>query len=79
MVRLPFCPSPVALLALFRLWLSGDTAFHGEALTVKGTTWTTRLLAGAVLHDLKPPTGETRPAPGQRRPDRHLQGTLPAP
>jgi len=70
-VRLPFCPSPVALPALFRLWRgkgtasqvqlaagllellvkafperqvhgTGDAAFHGEPLVVKGTTWTVR-------------------------------------
>jgi hypothetical protein len=38
---------------------TGDAAFHGEALAVKGTTWTTRLPASAVLHGPKPlPTGK---------------------
>ncbi len=65
--RLPFCPSPVALPVLFRLWRgkgtpsqvelaaqmvkllagtfpgrvvhgTGDAAFHGEPLVIKGTT-----------------------------------------
>ena len=86
-VELPFCPSPVALPVLFRLWRgkgtasqvqlagelvkllagafpgrdvhgTGDAAFHGEALDIKGTTWTTRLPANAVLSGPKPgPTG----------------------
>jgi hypothetical protein len=91
-VRLPFCPSPVALPVLFRLWRgkgtasqvqlaaqmlellakafparivhgTGDAAFHGEALAVKGTTWTTRLPASAVLHGLKPPPTGKRGRP----------------
>jgi hypothetical protein len=91
-VKLPFCPSPVALPALFRLWKgkgtasqvrlaadllellakafpgrivhgTGDAAFHGEALAVKGTTWTTRLPASAVLHGLKPPPTGKRGRP----------------
>jgi hypothetical protein len=87
-VTLPFCPSPVALPALFRLWRgkgtasqvqlaaemmtllarafperevhgTGDAAFHGEALVIGGTTWTTRLPSNAVLSGLKPePTGK---------------------
>ncbi len=92
-VKLPFCPSPVALPALFRLWRgkgtashvelaaqmlkvlagafpgreihgTGDAAFHGETLVIKGTTWTTRLPANAVLSGPKPPpTGKRgRPA-----------------
>ena len=77
-VRLPCCPSPVALPVLFRLWRgkgtasqvqlaaeltelladafperevhgTGDAAFHGEALDIEGTTWTTRLPSNAVL------------------------------
>ena len=91
-VRLPFCPSPVALPVLFRLWRgkgtasqvqlaaqllellakafpgrevhgTGDAAFHGEALAVKGTTWTTRLPASAVLHGPKPPPTGKRGRP----------------
>lgn len=87
-VKLPFCPSPVALPVLFRLWRgrgtasqvqlaagltgllagvfpgrevhgTGDAAFHGEPLVIKGTTWTTRLPSNAVLHGPKPePTGK---------------------
>jgi len=86
-VKLPCCPSPVALPVLFRLWRgkgtasqvqlaaglmetlaeafpgrqvhgTGDAAFHGEPLAVKGTTWTTRLPASAVISGPKPePTG----------------------
>ena len=77
-VRLPCCPSPVALPVLFRLWRgkgtasqvqlaaeltelladafperevhgTGDAAFHGEALDIERTTWTTRLPSNAVL------------------------------
>ena len=33
----------------------GDAAFHGEALIVEGTTWTTRLPSNAVLYGPKPP------------------------
>jgi DDE superfamily endonuclease len=42
----------------------GDAAYHGEALLVPGTTWTTRLPANAALYDLAPPpTGKRgRPA-----------------
>jgi hypothetical protein len=82
-VKLPCCPSPVALPVLFRLWRgkgtasavqlaadlltvvtdafpgravhgTGDAAFHGKALVIEGVTWTTRLPANAVLHELKP-------------------------
>jgi hypothetical protein len=82
-VRLPFCPSPVALPVLFRLWRgkgaasqvrlaadllellartfpgrdvhgTGDAAFHGGPLAVRGTTWTTRLPWNAALHGTKP-------------------------
>ena len=46
----------------------------------RGTTWTTRLPASAVLYGPKPPpTGQARPAPGQGRPDRHLRATPPPP
>ena len=90
--RLPFCPSPVALPVLFRLWRgkgtpsqvelaaqmvkllagtfpgrvvhgTGDAAFHGEPLVIKGTTWTTRLPANAVLHGPKPPPTGKRGRP----------------
>jgi hypothetical protein len=83
-VRLPCCPSPVALPVLFRLWRgkgtasqvqlaaelmttladafpgrrvhgTGDAAFHGEPLVIKGATWTTRLPSSAVLSGPKPP------------------------
>jgi DDE superfamily endonuclease len=91
-VRLRFCPSPVALPVLFRLWRgkgtasqpqlaaemvkdlaeafpgravhgTGDAAFHGESLAIEGTTWTTRLPANAVLHELKPPPTGKRGRP----------------
>src|SRR6516165_6516907 len=91
-VRLRFCPSPVALPVLFRLWRgkgtasqpllaaqmvkelagafpgrevhgTGDAAFHGESLAIKGATWTTRLPANAVLHGPKPPPTGKRGRP----------------
>jgi DDE superfamily endonuclease len=94
-VRLPCCPSPVALPVLFRLWRgkgtasqvqlaaellkllrdafpgrtvhgTGDAAFHGEALAVEGTTWTTRLPAGAVLWGPKPPPTGRRGRPREK-------------
>ena len=94
-VQLPFCPSPVALPVLFRLWRgkgtasqvqlaaqllgllakafpgrevhgTGDAAFHGEALAVEDTTWTTRLPSSAVLHGLKPPPTGRRGRPRQK-------------
>jgi DDE superfamily endonuclease len=94
-VQLPFCPSPVALPVLFRLWRgkgtasqvdlaaemmrllagafpgravhgTGDAAFHGEALIVEGTTWTTRLPANAVLYGPKPPPTGKRGRPRTR-------------
>jgi hypothetical protein len=42
----------------------GDAAYHGKALLVPDTTWTTRLPANAALYDLAPaPTGKRgRPA-----------------
>lgn len=90
--QLPFCPSPVALPVLFRLWRgkgtasqvelaaemmellavafpgravhgTGDAAFHGQALIVEGTTWTTRLPANAVLYGPKPPRTGKRGRP----------------
>lgn len=94
-VRLRFCPSPVALPVLFRLWRgkgtasqpelaaemiaelaaafpgrvvhgTGDAAFHGESLVIKGTTWTTRLPASAVLYGPKPPPTGRRGRPRQK-------------
>ncbi len=94
-VRLPFCPSPAALPALFRLWRgkgtasqvqlaaelvellakafpdrkvhgTGDAAFHGEPLVIKGTTWTTRLPARSVLWGPKPPPAGKRGRPREK-------------
>jgi hypothetical protein len=94
-VRLRFCPSPVALPVLFRLWRgkgtasqpqlaaemvselaeafpgravhgTGDAAFHGECLDIAGTTWTTRLPANAVLHELAPPPTGKRGRPRKK-------------
>ena len=91
-VRLPCCPSPVALPVLFRLWRgkgtasqvqlaaglmellvkafpgrqvhgTGDAAFHGEPLVIKGSTWTTRLPASAVISGPKPPPTGRRGRP----------------
>ena len=41
----------------------GDAAFHGEALIVEGTTWTTRLPSNAVLYGPKPPRTGKRGRP----------------
>jgi hypothetical protein len=41
----------------------GDAAFHGQALQVTGTTWTTRLPASAVLYALAPPRTGKRGRP----------------
>lgn len=94
-VRLPCCPSPVALPALFRLWRgkgtasqvqlaaqllellvkafpgrevhgTGDAAFHGEALVIKGATWTTRLPSSAVVSGPKPPPTGKRGRPREK-------------
>jgi hypothetical protein len=94
-VKLPCCPSPVALPALFRLWRgkgtasqvqlaaqmitvlkdafpgravhgTGDAAFHGEPLVIKGTTWTTRLPASAVIYGPKPPPAGRRGRPREK-------------
>ena len=94
-VRLPFCPSPVALPVLFRLWRgkgtasqvqlaaellellagafggrevhgTGDAAFHGGPLVIKGTTWTTRLPSNAVLSGPKPPPTGNRGRPREK-------------
>jgi DDE superfamily endonuclease len=42
---------------------TGDAAFHGESLAIKGTTWTTRLPANAVLYGPKPPPTGKRGRP----------------
>jgi DDE superfamily endonuclease len=42
---------------------TGDAAFHGEALKVAGTTWTTRLPANAVLYAPAPPRTGKRGRP----------------
>ncbi|HUZ51849.1 MAG TPA: transposase, partial [Streptosporangiaceae bacterium] len=42
---------------------AGDAAFHGEALKVTGTTWTTRLPANAVLYAPAPPRTGKRGRP----------------
>jgi hypothetical protein len=94
-VKLPCCPSPVALPVLFRLWRgkgtasqvqlaaqlleilvrafrerqvhgTGDAAFHGESLVIKGTTWTTRLPASAVISGPKPPPTGRRGRPREQ-------------
>jgi hypothetical protein len=94
-VKLPCCPSPVALPVLFRLWRgkgtasqvqlaaelmgimarafpdrevhgTGDAAFHGEALVIKGTTWTTRLPSSAVISGPKPPPTGQRGRPREK-------------
>jgi len=41
----------------------GDAAYHGKPLLVRGTTWTTRLPANAVLYGLKPPPTGRRGRP----------------
>jgi len=50
---------------------TGDAAFHGESLAVAGTTWTTRLPAGAVLYGPGPPRAGKRGRPAHKgaRPD----------
>jgi len=42
---------------------TGDAAFHGKSLLIKGVTWTTRLPANAVLSGPKPPPTGTRGRP----------------
>jgi DDE superfamily endonuclease len=42
---------------------TGDAAFHGEALIVEGTTWTTRVPANAVLYGPQPPRTGKRGRP----------------
>jgi len=94
-VRLPCCPSPVALPVLFRLWRgkgtasqvhlaadllkllagafperqvhgTGDAAFHGGALVIEDTTWTTRLPSSAVISGPKPPPTGQRGRPREK-------------
>jgi DDE superfamily endonuclease len=45
---------------------TGDAAFHGEPLVIKGATWTTRLPASAVIHEPKPPPTGQRGRPRKR-------------
>jgi len=45
---------------------TGDAAFHGESLAVAGTTWTTRLPAGAVLYGPGPPRAGKRGRPAHK-------------
>jgi hypothetical protein len=45
---------------------TGDAAFHGEALAVEGTTWTTRLPASAVISGPKPPPTGRRGRPREK-------------
>ncbi len=42
---------------------AGDAAFHGEALVIGGSTWTTRLPASAVICGPKPPPAGRRGRP----------------
>lgn len=45
---------------------TGDCAFHGKSLVIKGTTWTTRLPSNAVLSWPKPPPTGKRGRPRQK-------------
>jgi DDE superfamily endonuclease len=45
---------------------TGDAAFHGEALVIGGTTWTTRLPASAVISGPKPPPTGKRGRPREQ-------------
>ncbi len=45
---------------------TGDCAFHGESLVIKGTTWTTRLPSNAVLSGPKPPPTGQRGRPREK-------------
>jgi hypothetical protein len=45
---------------------TGDAAFHGEPLIIKGATWTTRLPASAVIHGPKPPPTGRRGRPREK-------------
>jgi hypothetical protein len=44
----------------------GDAAYHGRALLVEGTTWTTRLPTNAVLYALAPPCTGKRGRPARK-------------
>jgi hypothetical protein len=46
-----------------RIHGTGDAAFHGVPLVIKGTTWTTRLPSSAVLSGPKPPKTGKRGRP----------------
>jgi hypothetical protein len=45
---------------------TGDAAFHGESLVIKGTTWTMRLPASAVISGPKPPPTGRRGRPREQ-------------
>ena len=45
---------------------TGDAAFHGEPLVIKGATWTTRLPSSAVLSGPKPPPTGKRGRPREK-------------
>ena len=45
---------------------TGDAAFHGERLVIKGATWTTRLPASAVLYGPEPPRTGRRGQPAKK-------------
>jgi hypothetical protein len=46
----------------------GDAAYHGKALVVPATTWTTRLPANATLYDVAPPPTGRRGRPALKGP-----------
>ena len=46
----------------------GDAAYHGKALVVEATTWTTRLPANATLYDVAPPATGRRGRPALKGP-----------
>jgi hypothetical protein len=45
---------------------TGDAAFHGEPLVIKGATWTTQLPSSAVLSGPKPPPTGKRGRPREK-------------
>jgi hypothetical protein len=45
---------------------TGDAAFHGTPLVIKGTTWTTRLPSSAVIYGPKPPPTGKRGQPRKK-------------
>jgi hypothetical protein len=45
---------------------TGDAAFHSQSLVIRGTTWTTRLPAKAVLYGPKPPPTGKRGRPRKK-------------